>query len=233
MNNLSIININSLDYLDSSDPVKIDQGIRDTIRDIRASTLVMGIALARVKSEKIYLKLNFKSMYAYIMSLCKEEGIERSKVYRRLCLGEIYLKYRNELETIGFSDRDSLTKLHYLERALVTGEKKETFENLKNMSHRDFMEYAGSAKQEKTGDTELSEIRGNTVYLDGKKAIIINKNLDDWETDFILKAAQVIYRAKKRRGVIVAVHLRNSKEADLFAIEAERIRAEIQGGGAL
>ena len=228
MNNLT--NIKYFDYVKSNDPIIIDRGIKDSIMGIRLSILAMGIGLARIKAERLFLKLGFKNMYSYINRLHEETKAERSNIYNWLKIGNTYLRHKDELEKIGFCESDSPSKLPYLERALTFGEKAEVFDNLKSMSKTDFADYAKSVNPGKSKEPELSEIRGNTVYFKGIKALIINKNLDKWENDFLMKIASILYRARKRRGVVVAVHLRNSKEADLFAVEAERIRAEIQGG---
>ena len=229
MNNLTNENLKYLDYVKSTDPVVIDQGIRDIIRGVNLSIMAMGIGLARIKSERLYLKLGFKNMFSYIKHICEETKAEFGTMYNYLNIGVTYLKHKDDLEKIGFCENDGPTKLPYLKRALTFEPKEVVFENIKNMSKNEFADYAKSGNPGKNGNMELSEIRGNTVYFDGIKAIIVNKNLSKWETNFIMKAANVLFKARKRRGVIVAVHLRNSKEANLFAIEAERIRAEIQG----
>ena len=70
MNQLTNENTISADYIDSDDPIAIDQGIRDTIRGVHLYILTMGIGLARIKAENLFKKLNFRNMSAYIDSIC-------------------------------------------------------------------------------------------------------------------------------------------------------------------
>ena len=227
MNTLTVDNAISLDYVKSDDPAEIDQGIRDTIRGLRLSILTLGLGLARIKTEGFFKKLKFRTMGAYVDRLCEETKMDRSSIYSWLGMGEAYIKYRNELEMIGFTDQDGPSKLPYIERALTVGEKEEVFNNLKNMSFREFADFAKSGSAEKT-DIPFLEIRGHTFYLQGQRAIIVNKNLGEKNTSMLRKTVRVVCRALERGGVVVAVHLRNSKEANRFKHEARRIRAEIQ-----
>ena len=217
-----------LDYLKSEDPAEIDQGIRDTIKGIHLSNLTMGIALSRIKSEKLFLKLKFKSMRAYINKLCEDTGMEQSSVYRWKSMGEVFIKYRTDLEKIGFSDKDSPTKLPYLERALALNDKQEVFHNLIKMSQRDFADFARSEEDETSEDAEFAEVRGSALFINGKQAISVSKKIDEVYSRMLMKTALIVCRAMKRKGHVVAVHLRNSNEARRFKIEAERIREEIQ-----
>ena len=228
MNSLTTENTIFLDYVKSDNPAEIDQGIRDTIRGVCYSILTMGLGLARIKSEGLFRKLKFRSMSAYVDRLCEETQMDRSNIYNWLSIGEAYSKYQRELEQIGFSDQDGPTKLPFLERALELGEKDEVFSNLKNMSQREFADFAKSGSVEKSDDIPFLEIRGNAFYLQGRRAIIVNKSLGEKNTAMLKKTVRVVCRALQRGGVVVAVHLRNPKEARRFKNEARRIRAEIQ-----
>ena len=165
MSSISAENTILLDYIKSDDPAEIDQGIKDTIKGVRLSILTMGIGLARIKSENLFKKLKFRNMSAYVDGLCEETKMERSCIYGWLGMGEAYIKYRSELEMIGFTDQDGPSKLPYLERALAVGEKDEVFNKLKEMSLREFADYAKSGIAEKADDIPFLEIRGNTFYL--------------------------------------------------------------------
>ncbi|MDR2304320.1 MAG: hypothetical protein LBE10_07010 [Treponema sp.] len=84
----------------------------------------MGIGLAKIKAKGLYIDLEYRSMAKYIESLCDEFQMERSGLRNWLYIGEAYLKYRRELEKVGFSDEDGPTKLPYVERALALYQKK-------------------------------------------------------------------------------------------------------------
>ena len=228
MKTLTLLKPLSLDFVNSDDPAVLDQGIRDTIKSVRTSVLAAGIALARIKNEKLFKKLEFKNMTRYMSCLCKDIRMDRSSLYVWLCIGEVYLKYQNDLEKIGFCDSDSPTKLPYLERALSTGDRQEVFHNLINMDKDEFVDYVKSGEARKTADAPFLEIRGNTIYLNGETAIVVSKNLGEENTAFFMELAKVAGRALEKGGVVLAVHLRNWKELEAFKMEALKIREEIQ-----
>jgi hypothetical protein len=100
----------SLDYINSDNADEIDLGIRETIKGVRLSILAVGIGLAKIKAQGLYI-------------------------------GEAYLKYRKELEKVGFSDEDGPTKLPYVDRALALYQKKEVFRAVKDMSLWQFISF--------------------------------------------------------------------------------------------
>jgi hypothetical protein len=67
--------------------------------------------------------------------------MERSGLHNWLYIGEAYLKYRKELEKVGFSDEDGPTKLPYVDRALALYQKGEVFRAVKDMSLRQFINF--------------------------------------------------------------------------------------------
>jgi len=228
MNNYFNPNIIFLDYLNSDNPAVIDQGIRDTIKGVHQSILTMSIALARVKQERIFRKLNYKNMNAYILQLCHEYHLVKSSMYKRLKIGEAFLKYRDDLEKIGFNDADSPTKLSHLEKALTVKEKDEVYTKLKEMNSIQFADYAKAKKPNETSGSDVLEVRGNIAYHMGRPAIIVSKDLGNDNKKMIMEVFNIICNAINRGGYVVAVNLRNKKEGDLFSVEAEKIRAEIQ-----
>ena len=220
-------------FLGSEDPVKLDQGIRDTIRGVGHSILCIGIGLVRMKSEKYFIKLKYKNMSAYINGLAKDLKMDTSSIYNRLRIGKTYLKYREELENIGFDAGDGVSKLPYLERALAKRPKEEVFLSLMAMGQREFMDYARSQPGEKpVSDKNLKfqkwELRGYILYIDGKRAIILNKDLDEKTIRMLLAAMRASCRALEREGVILAVHLNNNEELRRFARIAKRERKKMR-----
>ena len=96
------------------------------------------------------------------------------------------------------------------------------------MSHRDFRAFAKSNKIESRKKVPYWELRGNILYIEGQRAIIINGNLGKINTDMLIRSICAACRALERKGVIVAVHLRNPNESKRFIPAAKRIRARIQ-----
>ena len=217
-----------MDLFNSDDPVEIDSFLREIIRGYRLSILAMGIGLAKIKSQGFFKKMGFRSMKAYMNNLAEGTAMDPHSFYTRLKIGEAYFKHKEELDKIGFSELTGPTKLPFLERALEAWDRDLVFTNLKEMSQRDFADFAVSVKNENIDNTEFYKTRGKIFYHDRKRAVIINKSLDSKTINMLMGANHVAFRALERKGVIVAVHLRNAKEARLFKVQARRIRKKIQ-----
>ncbi|MCL1837045.1 MAG: hypothetical protein FWG46_05810 [Treponema sp.] len=185
----------------SSNAEEIDRGIRDTIKGIRVSILAMGLGLARIKAMDLYMVLNCQSMPAYIDRLSKETKMYRGSIYNWLYIGEAYIKYKNDLERIGFSDSDGPSKLPYLDRALASNRKKEVFNNIKSMSLREFASFARAKEADSipaASDKHEVAIRGNTVYVDGRLAIIISAKIDNGIASYFKKAIHAACEALEK-----------------------------------
>jgi len=218
----------SLDYVNSDDPAEIDNGIRDTIKGFRLSVLAMGLGLVKIKSNKLFIKLGYKNMTKYLEGLSEDTKTERSSIYNWLSIGEAYIKYKNELDTIGFSDSDSPTKLPYLKRALAVREKQEVFGSIKKMSLREFINFSKGEIIEPPADMPYVNINGNIVYIEGKRAIILNKDLGRKTSAYFQKVINVACEALEKGGVIVPIYVRNMKEARRLQRAAERMKAKIR-----
>jgi hypothetical protein len=71
----------SLDYANSDDATEIDTGIRETIKGVRLSILAMGIGLAKIKAQGLYVDLGYRSNAKYLESLCEQTQMERSSLH--------------------------------------------------------------------------------------------------------------------------------------------------------
>jgi len=216
------------DYINSGNATEIDKGIRDTIKGIRLSILAMGIGLAKIKSNGLYRDLKSRSMSEYIERLCDETKMERRGIFNWLYIGEAYLKYRSELEMIGFSDNDGPTKLPFLERALEQRQKQEVFDNIKTMSLREFIDFAKGEPAKNAEDAPYVNIRGNNVYIEGKLAIILSKNIDKKVRAYFRKVIHAACEALEAEEVILPVRLKNRKEARRFSRIAEQIKVKMR-----
>lgn len=220
-----------LDYAESNTAEEIDKGIRDTIAGIRLSILAMGLGLANMKAKGLYNNLGCLNMTQYIRKLCEETKMERSGVFNWLCIGETYLKYRNDLETIGFSDSDGPSKLPYLKRALERNEKQEVFDNIKTMSVREFANFAKTQivtdrPNRRRGRWKMN-IRGNSIYIDGKLAIVVSKKIDPRVSDYVMKVIRVICETVEKEGVILPIRLRNMREVNILDAAVDRFKAQM------
>ena len=217
-----------LDYINSANAAEIDFGIRKTIIDVRLSILAMGLGLAKIRSEGLYKELGWKSMLEYIDSLSADAKMNRSGIYNWLYIGEAYIKHKDELDRIGFTESDGPTKLSYLDRALTVGDKEEVFDKVKNMSLRDFIDFSKGVKPEPSADTPYIVNRGNVIYIRGKRAIIVNKNLGRKTSDYLMKVVGAACEALEKGGIISPVFLRNKREYERFRLAYGNIMAQVR-----
>ena len=194
-----------LDYAWSNVAGEIDQGIRETIKGIRLSVLAMGIGLAKIKDKGLYVDLNYRSMNQYVEKLCIDTKMDRSSIFNWVKIGEAYLKYRNDLEKIGFNDGDGPTKLPYLERALEANRKIEVFKNIKNMSVREFKTFSKGESEAETDKSKKITVNNNEVFIGGKKAISINEALDSRTFSYFKKIILLAGKAMQEGEVILPV----------------------------
>ena len=237
------------------DPELLNESILETIKTKENSILSIGLALVKVKTERLYKNLSFKNMTTYVLDLAKKAQKDRSSIFNWLYIGEIYLKYRKDLENAGFSSRDGVTKLPYLERALENNPKKEVYKKITALTQRDFADYARSiiifiddvdkndgenknieenaleipAENNENYLTEEIDDWGYIFYYKKMKAIRVNKKLGRNVLSmliFFIKAAFETIEKKKRFGVVV--YLENKREFDIFPDYAEKSREEMR-----
>ena len=223
-----------LDYADSTDAFEIDRGIRNSIRGIQLSILAMGIALANLKAGKLFIKLGYRNISAYITHLSGEYRMDRSTIHNWLYIGEAYIKYRSELEQIGFHDGDGPAKLYYLDRAIAVNNREEVFQTLKDMTVKEFASYA---KGEKKGGAEDDDStrwivaeKGNSFYVNGKLAIIISSKMNKKAAAYFKKVIRTTCEALENEGHILPVFLKSRRDVIRFAPEVERLKRQMKLG---
>jgi hypothetical protein len=218
----------SLDYANSDDAAEIDAGIRETIKGIRLSILAVGIGLAKIKDRGLYIDLNHHSMAKYIESLCDDYQMERSGLHNWLYIGEAYLKYRKELERIGFSDEDGPTKLPYVGRALAIYQKKDVFKAVKDMSLRQFISFSRGEAPAAQEESAI-QVRGNQVYIGDRLAVILNEGLDPKTRSYLEGVIVEAGEALEAGEVILPVRLYDMEEMRRFKRVAEKLKKELRG----
>ena len=80
-------------------------------------------------------------------------------------------------------------------------------------------------------DAPYVSIRGNNVYVDGKLAIILSKNIDKKVSKYFRKVVLAACKALEEGEVILPVRLRSMKEAKCFAPLAEMVKAKMRSAG--
>jgi hypothetical protein len=217
-----------LDYAFSDTAADIDLGIRETIQGIRLSILAMGIGLARMKEKRLYRDLKFRSMSGYVERLCAENRMERSSMFNWLSIGEAYLKYQSDLDQIGFNDSDGPTKLPFIDRALEKMEKEEVFENIKNMSVREFKAFSRNKSEAESEKRRKVTIRGNTVFIGRRQAITLSKTMGKKTYEYFKKVILVAGKTFEEGGVILPVQLHDMDEARRFERAVYRLLDELR-----
>jgi len=221
----------ALDYIKSDNAAEIDKGIRETIKGIQVSVLTMGLGLANMKAKSLYKDLGFNNLTQYIQQLSNETKMDRSNIFSWLRIGEAYIRYQSELEQIGFCDSNGPTKLSYLDRALKMNEKQEVFDNIKNMSLREFKTFSKgqtlSGNPVRKRDRWKINVRGNSIYMDGKLAIILSKKIDPRVSEYFMKVIRVMCEALEKERVMLPVLLRNLREVDRFWPMVEMLKVKM------
>jgi hypothetical protein len=218
-----------LDYAYSEVASDIDNGIRDTIKGIRVSILAMGMGLAKIKNKGLYIDLDCGSMNQYVEKLCDETKMDRSSIFNWLSIGEAYIKYRNDLERVGFNDNDGPTKLPYIEKALETNRKNEVFKNIKDMSVREFKAFSrGEADEDGETNAKIT-VRDNEVYIGRTLAVQISDKLDAKTRSYFKKIILAAGNAMQEGEVILPVRLYDTDEMRRFERAADRLKKEMRG----
>jgi hypothetical protein len=154
--------------------------------------------------------------------------MERSGLHNWLYIGEAYLKYRKELEKVGFSDEDGPTKLPYVSRALALYQKKDVFRAVMDMSLRQFVSYS---RGESAVAPEESAVRvqGNQVYIGDRLAVTLDEGLDPKTRacfeGVIVEAGEALEAGE----VLYATRLYDREELRRFERAAERLKRELRG----
>jgi hypothetical protein len=218
----------SLDYANSDDAGEIDAGIRETIKGIRLSILAMGIGLAKIKARGLFIDLHYHSMAKYIESLCDEFQMERSGLHNWLYIGEAFLKYRKDLEKVGFSDADGPTKLPYVDRALALYQKKDVFRAVKDMSLRQFISFSrGEAPA--VPEESVIRVKGNQVYIGDRLAVTLDEGLDSKTRGYLEGVIVEAGEALEAREVLYTTRLYDRDELRRFERAAEKLKKELRG----
>jgi hypothetical protein len=218
----------SLDYANSDDAVEIDAGIRETIRGVRLSILAMGIGLAKIKAKGLYIDLKYRSMAKYVESLCDEFQMERSGLHNWLYIGETYLKYRRELERVGFSDEDGPTKLPYVDRALALYQKKDVFRAVKDMSLRQFVSFSRGDAPAVPEESSI-RVKGNRVYIENRPAVILDEGLDPKTRSYLEGVILEAGKALEAGEVLYTTRLYDIDELRRFSRAVEKLKKELRG----
>jgi hypothetical protein len=187
----------------------------------------MGIGLAKIKARGLYVDLHHRSMAKYIESLCDEFQMERSGLHNWLYIGEAWLKYRKDLEKVGFSDEDGPTKLPYVDRALTLYRKKDVFQAVKDMSLRQFISFARGEAEAPSPESDI-RVKGNQVYIGDRLAVTLDEDLDPKTRGYLEGVIVEAGKALEAGEVILPVRLYDMDELRRFERAAEKLKKELR-----
>ena len=211
------------------DPVMVNGNILDTIKTTELSILSLGLDLLKIRNYRLYEGLGHKNFSAYVQYLVTESQKTRSSIYKWLKIGEVYLKYEDKLIQIGFSPKDGLTKLPYLERALKNKSHQEVYDNLMKMKQREFANYARSIAENTAKNVEETEEEwGYRFSYKGKEAVWINRKIGKNFLDKMLRSIRLAFNILERRTYVLAIHLDTAQEWRLFKPMAIKARKELK-----
>ena len=172
----------------------LDRQIRDGMPVRGTALLSTCIGLAIINEHRLYKVLGFKNMAQYTIALSGEKAIKRSRIYGWLRIGQIYLKYQDELEEINFNNSHRPSKLHHLERALLSRERDDVFDKLISLSYDNFVSYSGGKRRSNTRKRFVYD----DLFLD-KEAKNYLKKINRLALDAIKEGERVFFLRVKDR----------------------------------
>ncbi len=169
-----------LDYLHSEDLNMIEQGIRETVKGVDFSNLVVALAFAKIDREALYIQAGCKSYLEYLDKAEERLNMSRQTMSDYKRIGEIYIEYKSQLQQIGFREEGNLHKLRYLPRALERHPQREVFTRLVRDSLRKFVAYASPDAPEAPAPRRhvpRIEISTSKIVVDGKNILRFDPEL--------------------------------------------------------
>lgn len=170
-----------LDYLHSDNLSMIEQGIKETVKGVDFSNLVVALAFAKIDQQALYAQAGCKSYLEYLDKAEDRLNMSRQTMSDYKRIGEIYIEYKSQLQQVGYREEGNLHKLRYLPRALERHPAQEVFRRLVRDSLRKFaayaspeMEVAAAAGREHLPRIEITNRR---ISVDGKNILRFDPDL--------------------------------------------------------
>jgi hypothetical protein len=137
----------SLDCLDFNNLADLERWIIENVRAISRCRLSICLSFARIKTYELYKQVGIDSFSAYLRA--KRVKIHYHTAHDYALIGEIYVKYRDVLQAINFTEYEGLRKLLLLEQGLekAKGHEATVFNILKNSSYREFKRFVCGDRQ--------------------------------------------------------------------------------------
>ena len=216
---------------DINSAMDLDQKIRNALSQKSDSNLPICLFFGEVSRDKLFLKLGFKSMRQYKIKLANEIGIKPGRLAGWTTIGTIYLKYKNDLEKAGFTESHELSKLRYLSKALKLHDKKDVYEKIITLSHKEFIDYA-SGNEKITLVSEKNPTQSNTgiFRLKGKTALTINPKIDPEIFSYLVRVNTLVFTAFRKKEKVYFMRVKDRAEFERFAKAFNRLIKRLRKG---
>jgi len=211
----------------------IDEKLRSILENKTSNNLPFSLFLADMYRNSMYKKLGHKSMRNYIKILSEDTGNKYARIRGWFNIGQIYLSYEDHLMEAGFSEKNGLTKLRFLKKALEKHEKEDVYQKLLTLSYDDFSDYARNVSKTypdnlNKGDVENAKPENIVFTLNGKIAITINREIAPENFSYLVRVCQYAIKAIKKGEKILYLSVKNNDEYDRFESALKKLIRQLR-----
>jgi len=188
---------------ESGNLAELERWIGENVQEMARCRLSICLALARIKINRLYNQAGCDSFSDYLKA--KRVTIHYNTALDYACMGEVYLKYRGELEACQFEEYDGLRKLLLLERGVKSADidRDEVFTRLKNSSYRDFKRFVeGKDKPGRPGSESFNgtQFSSNKIVIADECLVLMPDSREilwfDPELDEFFESPEAMHRFK-------------------------------------
>ena len=172
-----------LDFLHSNRLTEIEKGIKETINGVILSKKAICIALAYVKIKELYKQININSFKEYLK--IKRIPFNYSTALDYSIIGEMLIKYENELKNVNFKEETGLQKLLLLEKGLhnYKDQPQIVFEKIREISFRDFKAFVNNNNTNNNGSKrivkkQIQDIQDFSIKTEDERVFLLPFGLD-------------------------------------------------------
>lgn len=171
----------SVDYIHSDNLNEIEKGIKQTLKGVLLSKKAICIALARIKNRELYRQVFINSFKEYLQK--KRIPLNYSTALDYSIIGEMLLKYENELKNVHFGEENGLQKLLLLEKGLSNykDQPQLVFKKISEDSYRNFKLFVNNNEKKKSkhkGKEDVLLLKDFSVKTEDERIYLLPIDLD-------------------------------------------------------
>jgi len=171
----------SLDFIHSSTLNEIENGIQETAKGVIFSKKAICIALAQIKKKELYRQIKINNFKEYLKR--KRIPFNYSTALDYSIIGEMFLKYKNELESVHFNEEDGLQKLLLLEKGLKNNKEhpQYVFRKIREDSFRDFKLFVnnnGRKESKQTLRKKIFNLQDISIKIEDETVSLFPEGID-------------------------------------------------------